>query len=238
MYIFTRTYIHTHTHTHIYIYIYTKLAPKLTATASVAQSVKCWSRDPGSRVQFPAGGLGVAFSATSPDLPYFKNHLSIYALCAWEEIMQYGVGNGVGKGSKEALLFWRLENFILTFNIFAKYSVLSYSYITYWSKQVNLQFSPIILPYRRAWARREIKRGKTEAICTDLSRYYIKFVYIYVFSTCLCLCVKIRYFTMLFIHYLSLYIAALALLSGIFYFVYKSHKKKKTIRNVLGKEKY
>ena len=25
-----------------------------------------WSRDPGSRVQFPAGGFGVAFFATGP----------------------------------------------------------------------------------------------------------------------------------------------------------------------------
>ena len=49
-----------------YIYIYTELAPKLTATASVAQSVERWSSDPGSRVQFPAGGLGVAFFATGP----------------------------------------------------------------------------------------------------------------------------------------------------------------------------
>ena len=51
---------------YIYIYIYTELAPKLTATASVAQSVERWSRDPGSRVQFPTGGLGVAFFATGP----------------------------------------------------------------------------------------------------------------------------------------------------------------------------
>ena len=45
-------------------------APKLTATASVAQSVERWSRDPGSRVQLlnsvPHGGLGVAFLATGP----------------------------------------------------------------------------------------------------------------------------------------------------------------------------
>ena len=39
---------------------------KLTATAFVARSVERWSRDPGSRVQFPSGGLGVAFSATGP----------------------------------------------------------------------------------------------------------------------------------------------------------------------------
>ena len=55
---------------HIYIiyiiYLYTELAPKYTATASIAESVERWSRDPGSRVQFPAGGLGVAFFATGP----------------------------------------------------------------------------------------------------------------------------------------------------------------------------
>ena len=45
---------------------YTELSPKLTATASVAQSVERWSRDPGSRVQFPAGGLGVACFPTGP----------------------------------------------------------------------------------------------------------------------------------------------------------------------------
>ena len=45
-------------------HVYTGLAPKLTSTASVAQSVERWSRDPGSRVQFPAGGLGVAFFTT------------------------------------------------------------------------------------------------------------------------------------------------------------------------------
>ena len=46
--------------------IYTEFAPKLTPTASVAQSVERWSRDPGSRVQFIAGGLGVAFFVTGP----------------------------------------------------------------------------------------------------------------------------------------------------------------------------
>ena len=39
--------------------IYAELASKLTATASVAQSVERWSRDRESPVQFPAGGLGV-----------------------------------------------------------------------------------------------------------------------------------------------------------------------------------
>ena len=50
----------------IYIYIYAELAPKLMATASVSQSVERWSRDLGSQVQFPAGGLGVAFFANGP----------------------------------------------------------------------------------------------------------------------------------------------------------------------------
>ena len=36
------------------------------AKTSVAQSVQRRSRDPGSRVQFLAGGLGVAFFATGP----------------------------------------------------------------------------------------------------------------------------------------------------------------------------
>ena len=38
-------------------YIYTELAPKLTATAPVAQSVEHWSSDPKLRVRFPVGGL-------------------------------------------------------------------------------------------------------------------------------------------------------------------------------------
>ena len=45
---------------------YTELAPKLTATAFVDQSLKHWSRDLGSQVQFPDGCLGVAFFATGP----------------------------------------------------------------------------------------------------------------------------------------------------------------------------
>ena len=45
---------------------FTGITTLLTATASVAQSVEHWSRDPGSRVQFPAGGLEVAFFATGP----------------------------------------------------------------------------------------------------------------------------------------------------------------------------
>ena len=43
--------------TGITTYIHTELAPKLTATVSVAQSVERWSRDQRSRVQFSAGGL-------------------------------------------------------------------------------------------------------------------------------------------------------------------------------------
>ena len=50
------------------ILYYTELAPKLTATASVAQSVERWSRDPGWRFQFPAGGLGVSFLASGSSL--------------------------------------------------------------------------------------------------------------------------------------------------------------------------
>ena len=42
------------------------LHAKLTAMASVAQSVERWSRDPGSWVQFPVGGLGVAIFTTGP----------------------------------------------------------------------------------------------------------------------------------------------------------------------------
>ena len=62
--------------------------------ASVAQSTQRWSRDPGSRVQFPlAGGLGVAFFATGPGwvLKYYisdtwiyltlKNYLSVDKEC-------------------------------------------------------------------------------------------------------------------------------------------------------------
>ena len=42
------------TYIYIYIYIYTELAPKLMATASVAQSVERWSRDPGFNSQLEA----------------------------------------------------------------------------------------------------------------------------------------------------------------------------------------
>ena len=55
---------HYHLYVPVYIYIYTELAPKLTAMTS--RSVERWSRDPGSRVQFPAGSLGVAFFTTGP----------------------------------------------------------------------------------------------------------------------------------------------------------------------------
>ena len=37
---------HTYTHTHTHIYIYTKLAPKQSAKASVAQLVERWFRHP------------------------------------------------------------------------------------------------------------------------------------------------------------------------------------------------
>ena len=49
--------------------IYTELAPKHTTTASVAQSVEHWSKDPYSRsqVQSPAGSLEVAYFACGPD---------------------------------------------------------------------------------------------------------------------------------------------------------------------------
>ena len=39
----------------------------LWTNAAVAQSVNRWARDTRSWVQFPAGGLGVAFFATGPD---------------------------------------------------------------------------------------------------------------------------------------------------------------------------
>ena len=84
----------------IYIYIYTELAPKLTATISVAQTVERWSRDPGSRVQFPAGGLGVAFFATGPglvlkmyifwhsNLSYFKKSIWLTNCLIWKIILK------------------------------------------------------------------------------------------------------------------------------------------------------
>ena len=49
----------------------------LGATASVSQSKERWSRDPESRVQFPVGGLGVAFFATGQICLTLKNNLSI-----------------------------------------------------------------------------------------------------------------------------------------------------------------
>ena len=60
-------------HRRYHVYMYTELAPKLTATASVAQSVDRWSRD-------PARGFGVAFFATGPG--YFQQIYlySIYSL--------------------------------------------------------------------------------------------------------------------------------------------------------------
>ena len=47
--------------TGITTYIYTELAPKLSLSW-----LERWSGDPWSRVQFSAGGLGVAFFATGP----------------------------------------------------------------------------------------------------------------------------------------------------------------------------
>ena len=55
-----------HIYIYIYIYKYTEPAPNCTRTASVVQSVERWFRDPESRVQFPARGLGVALFATGP----------------------------------------------------------------------------------------------------------------------------------------------------------------------------
>ena len=99
--IYINTYIHILVHIHdIYTHTHTPtnagevaFAPKLTATASVAQSVERWSRDPESRVRFPAGGLGVAFFATGPgwvlkcisfwhsNLLYFKKPIDIDNEC-------------------------------------------------------------------------------------------------------------------------------------------------------------
>ena len=66
--------------TGITTYIYTEPTSKLTATASVAQSVEHWSRDPGSRVEFPAGGLGVAFFVT----PWSRLGLKMYIFLTLE----------------------------------------------------------------------------------------------------------------------------------------------------------
>ena len=60
----TCTYIYIYIYIHIYIYKTRTQAH--TATASVAQSVERWSRDPGSRVQFPARRFGVAVFANGP----------------------------------------------------------------------------------------------------------------------------------------------------------------------------
>ena len=62
------------------LYIYIELAPKLTETASAAQSVERWSRDPGLRVQFAAfGGLGGAFFAIGPGMD-LKMHIIFLTL--------------------------------------------------------------------------------------------------------------------------------------------------------------
>ena len=78
-----------------------ELAPKLTATASVAHWR--WSRDPGSRDQFPTSGLGVACFATGPccvlkcisfwhsTLSYFKKHLSVYNECKCQILSRINV---------------------------------------------------------------------------------------------------------------------------------------------------
>ena len=98
--------------TGITTYIYAELAPKLMATASVAQSVDGWSRDPGSRVQFPAGGLGVAFFVSGPGLvlkciSFWHSNLfiweagpdvcrdgTIFILCLKTDYMGGGTGSG------------------------------------------------------------------------------------------------------------------------------------------------
>ena len=75
----------------IYIYIYRTRTQ--SSRQRPLQLSRYWSRDPGSRVQFPAGDLGVAFFATGPgwvlkcisfrhsNLPYFKIHLSVHNEC-------------------------------------------------------------------------------------------------------------------------------------------------------------
>ena len=52
--------------TGITTYIYTELAPKLTATASVAQSVERWSRDPGRGFNSQPEALELHFSQLVP----------------------------------------------------------------------------------------------------------------------------------------------------------------------------
>ena len=46
--------------------IYKELVVTLSATAFVAQLVKCYTRLAESRIRFPAGGIGVVFFATVP----------------------------------------------------------------------------------------------------------------------------------------------------------------------------
>ena len=49
-------------------------------TGFVARSIESLSRDPVSRAQFPAGGLGVAFFATGPGLGLIRYILFIIGL--------------------------------------------------------------------------------------------------------------------------------------------------------------
>ena len=58
----TPLYFTIYIHIYIYIYIYTELAPKLTATASVAQLVQRWSRDTGSGFNIKSDALKLHFS--------------------------------------------------------------------------------------------------------------------------------------------------------------------------------
>ena len=76
------------------------------------QLVERWSRDAGSRVQFPAGGFGVAFFATGPgwvlkciffwhsNLPYFK----IYLLSRKPHVMIMTMRSDVARTSLREIL--------------------------------------------------------------------------------------------------------------------------------------
>ena len=69
------------------------VAEFVRSTKMALHLVECWSRDPGSWVEFPAVGLGVAFFATGrglvlklifflhSNLPYFKTILSVDNEC-------------------------------------------------------------------------------------------------------------------------------------------------------------
>ena len=56
-------YILVHRHYHLH-YIYWTLAQAQGNGFCSSVGTECWSRDPGSQVQFPAGGFGVAFFAS------------------------------------------------------------------------------------------------------------------------------------------------------------------------------